>query len=399
MCKVQMLRALMEQRLNAAVEEIFGLFERTIAEYEEELSRTKEENARQQELLDAFLKPQDLLHRPDIQQVSVESQEEVPSEQQESELPHIKVEAEEQSSEPNRGSKPLTQHMTAGADGEHCKDIHSEPDSIFAPLSDMGDMLSDSSDTDESDNTQELLQSNKDSKGGMRHHSDYIDSSEIGKSRDKRGSLKRHVTVLTGEKPFACSFCAKPFYSKEHMKRHMMMHAGVNQFSCSVCGKRFTDQKHMILHMRTHTGEKPYACFICARRFSSNDYLKRHMMIHSVGNSFPCSICDKRFRHKYDMISHMKIHTDEKPFACSVCRKSFSSKYCMTTHMRTHAEDKQFTCSLCCKKFTSKHYVMIHMRTHTGEKPFSCNVCDKKFTYKYQVGKHKCATVMEAAGT
>ncbi|TDH10084.1 hypothetical protein EPR50_G00071370 [Perca flavescens] len=63
MCKVQMLRALVEQRLTAAAEEIFGLFERTIAEYEEELCRSKEENERQRELLDAVYNPQLRLHR------------------------------------------------------------------------------------------------------------------------------------------------------------------------------------------------------------------------------------------------------------------------------------------------------------------------------------------------
>lgn len=43
MSKVEVLRSLVEQRLAAAVEEIFGLFERTIAEYEEELGRCREE--------------------------------------------------------------------------------------------------------------------------------------------------------------------------------------------------------------------------------------------------------------------------------------------------------------------------------------------------------------------
>ena len=53
MSKVRMLRALVKQRLTAAAEEIFGLFETTIAEYEEERCRSKEENERQRELLDA----------------------------------------------------------------------------------------------------------------------------------------------------------------------------------------------------------------------------------------------------------------------------------------------------------------------------------------------------------
>ncbi|XP_074469093.1 uncharacterized protein LOC141754122 isoform X4 [Sebastes fasciatus] len=103
MCKVQMLRALVKQRLTAAAEEICGLFERTIAEYEEELSRSKEENERQQKLLDAVFNPQLQLHRADVQQLLV-VKEEVPPEQQEwssslvqedPEPPHIKEEQEE----------------------------------------------------------------------------------------------------------------------------------------------------------------------------------------------------------------------------------------------------------------------------------------------------------------
>ncbi|XP_061748657.1 uncharacterized protein LOC133546835 isoform X2 [Nerophis ophidion] len=81
MSTLQMLRALVDQRLTAAVEEIFVVLERTIAEYEAELSRTKEENY---QLLDAvFKKHQVVSHRTDVQQVSAESHEEIPSKQQE----------------------------------------------------------------------------------------------------------------------------------------------------------------------------------------------------------------------------------------------------------------------------------------------------------------------------
>ncbi|XP_039665015.1 zinc finger protein 250-like isoform X1 [Perca fluviatilis] len=82
MCKVQMLRALVEQRLTAAAEEIFGLFERTIAEYEEELCRSKEKNERQQKLLDAVFSPQLRLHRAELPQQHVCKEEEVLSDQE-----------------------------------------------------------------------------------------------------------------------------------------------------------------------------------------------------------------------------------------------------------------------------------------------------------------------------
>ncbi|XP_039665031.1 putative golgin subfamily A member 6-like protein 3 isoform X3 [Perca fluviatilis] len=82
MTKVQMLRALVEQRLTAAAEEIFGLFERTIVEYEEELCRSKEKNERQQKLLDAVFNPQLRLHRAELPQQHVCKEEEVLSDQQ-----------------------------------------------------------------------------------------------------------------------------------------------------------------------------------------------------------------------------------------------------------------------------------------------------------------------------
>lgn len=60
MSKVQLFRSLVKQRLAAAAEDIFGLFERTIAEFEEELVRSQEENQnqRQRQLLDAGFQPQ-----------------------------------------------------------------------------------------------------------------------------------------------------------------------------------------------------------------------------------------------------------------------------------------------------------------------------------------------------
>lgn len=62
MAKVEMLRALMTQRLTAVVEEICGLFETTIAEYEENVSRLKNETEQQSKLLNAVLNHGAKLH-------------------------------------------------------------------------------------------------------------------------------------------------------------------------------------------------------------------------------------------------------------------------------------------------------------------------------------------------
>ncbi|GLD69088.1 uncharacterized protein AKAME5_002040100 [Lates japonicus] len=100
--EIPALRALLTERLTAAAEEIVGLFEETVAEYEDRVERSEREICRQRRLLDAVLKPEVRLHRADVEQLL--RKEEVPPEQQEwspsldqedPEPPHIKEEQEE----------------------------------------------------------------------------------------------------------------------------------------------------------------------------------------------------------------------------------------------------------------------------------------------------------------
>ncbi|XP_033493694.2 uncharacterized protein LOC117264012 [Epinephelus lanceolatus] len=274
MCKVQMLRALVKQRLTAAAEEIFGLFERTIAEYEEQLCRSKEENERQRKLLDAVYNPQLRLHRAEVQQQLLVVKEEVPPEQQEwsssvdqedPEPPHIKEEEEElwssQEGEQLQGLeeaditkftftpvpvKSEDDEEKPQSEGHHCggpgPDRNSGPD--LEP--DTKDNFLDFSETrvsvDDWTETREL-------QSGL--NSLRIDEVPFS---DSRCSVR--------EKPFSCSECGRRFGFKGNLKEHMRSHTGEKPFSCSVCGKRFGLKTHLRVHMRTHTEENPASCSV-----------------------------------------------------------------------------------------------------------------------------------------
>ncbi|XP_024278185.2 uncharacterized protein LOC112251441 isoform X2 [Oncorhynchus tshawytscha] len=80
MAKISLLRVLLNERLTAVADEIFGAVEKTVAEYQEEIYRSKEENEKLRRLLDIVLKPDIKLHRSDLQQLTVS--EKVPPEQQ-----------------------------------------------------------------------------------------------------------------------------------------------------------------------------------------------------------------------------------------------------------------------------------------------------------------------------
>ncbi|XP_031694988.1 zinc finger protein 594-like [Anarrhichthys ocellatus] len=255
MSKVQMLRCLVNQRLTAAAEEIFGVFERTIAEYEEELSRSKEENERQRRLLDAVFMPQLRSHRADVQQLLV-VKEEVPPEQQEwsssldqedPEPPHIKEEQEElwtsQEGEQLQGLEEAdikftftpvkseddeeeaqsslhqrqTEQMETEGDGEDCggpePDRNSDPDRHF-----------------------QLSSSDKASQCNKQETDDWKETRE---PQSGLNSLNNEFSVggsrcSAGEKPFRCSECGKRFGKGRCLKRRMIIHIGERPFSCSL---------------------------------------------------------------------------------------------------------------------------------------------------------------------
>ncbi|XP_070778316.1 zinc finger protein 250-like [Enoplosus armatus] len=378
MSRLQGLKVFINQRLTAAVDEIFGHVERTITEYEEELDR------RHRKLLDVVLKPEIKLRRADcpadVQQLSV-SKEEVPPEQQDwspsldqedPEPPRIKEEQEElwttQEGEQLRGLEEVkeeddedeaqssqlhqppasssTGQMETGTDGEDCEGPeparNSDPDKHLQPVSD--DKASESSDAE-------------------------TEVSDDG-SKETRdlNPLKRNdvpvsdVTFNAAKKSFICCECGRKFGRKDSLRRHMRFHTGEKPYSCSVCGKRFSQRPNLIRHMRCHSGEKP----------------------------FSCSFCDTSFAVRSALVNHMRIHTGEKPFSCLYCDKSFTQKGGLKKHMTVHTGEKPYSCPVCDKSFSQKANLTYHFSVHTGQKQFSCSVCDKRFTWQSQVKSHKC---------
>ena len=63
MSKLQLFKDFVNERLAAAASEIFGLYEETLAECQEEICRAMDRNAQLQKLLDIVLQPEIKLHR------------------------------------------------------------------------------------------------------------------------------------------------------------------------------------------------------------------------------------------------------------------------------------------------------------------------------------------------
>ncbi|XP_071058508.1 zinc finger protein 892-like isoform X1 [Pseudochaenichthys georgianus] len=389
MSKVQMLLSLKKQRVTAANEEIFALFEQTIAELEEELFLSKEENKRLQKLLDAVLQPQLRIHRAEVQQQLVVVKEELLPDQQECSTsldqehpeppPHIKQEQEgeqlqeleeaditkstftpdpvksEDDEEKPQSSQPhqrQTEHMETEADGDDCRGPeparNSDPENSLQPETE--DHTEDSSEPDTGDSSEPETEDSSEPDTEDSSEPDTEDSADWKETREPASgsnSLKnRHESVSDPQrsaekKPFSCSVCKKACSQRGDLKTHMRVHTGEKPFSCSVCKKAFSRSGHLKTHMLIHTGEKPFTCSVCNKYFSQSGSLKGHMLIHTGEKPFTCSVCKKAFSRRGSLKDHMRIHTGEKPFTCSVCKKAFSHSVSLKSHMRIHTGEEK----------------------------------------------------------
>ncbi|XP_061559506.1 zinc finger protein 135-like [Phycodurus eques] len=409
MCKVDMLRALLNQRLGAAVEEIVVVLGRTIAEYEEELCR-------QRQLLDAVFKnPQIALQRENIseedrypeqqewrsvvEQHVKEEELEPPhmSKEEEPQAPNIKEEVEEEEpsciNEDDNTRLPLAGVPVKNeAEGQSGKE-----DRILASPSRRDDITSHSTNTDDDEHSKGVV-------AQTRCQCSQCDDTFVSGS-----ALKAHMVIHTGQELHILSARGQKFPKNAKIMTHASADTGAKPYVCSVCEKGFARKDFLLAHKRTHTGEKPYSCPICNACFGHRSGLFYHKRSHTGEKPYTCSVCNRAFIQKSSLTSHMRNHSQEKPFYC--CNTAFCDQSSLSVHVTTHSLDKSsvlerthasnsrkpinahpgpkgFSCSSCEETFSRHEALLAHTRLHTGVKPFWCSVCNTSFSYQSSLINH-----------
>ncbi|XP_029290556.1 zinc finger protein 664-like [Cottoperca gobio] len=422
MSAVQYLREFVNERLNAAAEEIFGVFEKTIVEYEEKIDR-------QRRLLNIV--PEIKLHRIELPQQHVLKEEEVFTNQQlciqernssldhedqevqtgpnsslDPEPPQIKEEQEELCTSEQGERLVLKQETDAFMltptyeESDHSEDqtlnlsidesqsvVEEKPLSFTSVqsyvVSERGILYTNSDHQLLSHNSQ-VVQS-QDQKGGKHGHSGSTHAEPEPKRHHKSNNHTNNIynptiskidcNTHTGKTFLKCDTCGKICKFKSQLQRHLRVHT----YSCKTCGKDFRSSNHLIGHMRIHTGEKPHLCKTCGKRFCHISSLKYHTRTHTGEKPYSCKTCGKGFKCNSILIGHMRTHTGEKPYLCKTCGKRLCDASALIRHMRIHTGEKPYTCITCGKDFGRSDDLNVHMRIHTGEKPYICKTCGKAF--------------------
>ncbi|XP_061897131.1 zinc finger protein 771-like isoform X12 [Entelurus aequoreus] len=370
--------------------------ERRVAEYEEELSRTKEKNERRHRLEAVLEKHQVVLHRPDVQQLIGRQEEGLPQPpgrrftlKQEAPQPPYYIEEEEEAQAPHIKKEEEELWITQE---EACLLGQGEADLTKFPLTvvsvkteDHEEKPPESSQLHHSPNVQQLIGYQEEPLLQLKEEPQppHIkeEEEELWITQEEERLLGQEEADLT-KFPLTVVSVKTEDHEVDHliaplssdsddashdnvnMESHMRTQTRQKPFNCSVCGKTLSKKSVLRIHMKIHTGETPYSCSVCAKRFVRNADLTRHMRTHTGEKPFNCSKCGKTFSQSGTMRSHMRTHTGEKLFSCPVCAKSFFRNFCLTKHMRTHAGEKPFSCSVCGNRFSNKSNMQRHMRTH-----------------------------------
>ncbi|XP_046899821.1 zinc finger and SCAN domain-containing protein 2-like [Hypomesus transpacificus] len=371
MSKLNMIRNFLSERLTMAALEIFEVVEVMFAECQDEISRSKEENARLQRLLDVVTKPNITLHRTDVQQLSLP------------EPPQIKEEQELWTSQEEEQLQGL-QFETAdfiytSPSVKH--DSNQEGSSESSHLDQTVKVEYREGDSLPSNTTEEKINQEP-------HVQDY--------AAPEPGSDSQPLSVLATDCP-----AAQSLEEEEHGGVILLQNRTQNNDALP------RDNRPQ----GSHTGEKPHQCqqspdcpaaqrleeeehggvLLLQNRTQNNEALSRDNIpqgSHTRKTIHQCQQCNKLFADKGNLVSHMKRHKAGKPFQCQQCNKRFAQRGTLVDHVRTHTGEKPFQCQQCNKRFAHKSTLVSHMRTHTGEKPYQCQKCNQRFAHKISIVGH-----------
>ncbi|XP_062304920.1 zinc finger protein 287-like [Osmerus eperlanus] len=453
MSKLDAFRELIREILTMAALEIFGGFEKTHAEYKEEISRSEEDMKRLQRLLDVVTQPEIKLHRTDVQQLSLPEPPQIKEEQEltskeEEQLQGLQSETTDSmfTRDSNLHIRAfLSERLTTAASEifgaieitfaeyqeeisrseeerkriQRLFDIVAQPEiklhrtevqqlSLPEPpqIKEEQELWT----SQEEEQLQGLKSETTDSiftSLSVKRDSDQEGSSECSplvqtvKVEDREGdSLPTNTTEEQIKPEPDVQDSAAPELGSDsqplsvvapdcHAAQSLEEHGGVLPLRETI-NSTITQ-----VHSAVPGGKMPQASptgvkvHQCQHSVSVKSVLDCHMSTHTGEKHYQCQRCSKRFVSKGNLVKHMRTHTGEKPYRCQECSKSFYEKFNLVQHMRTHTGEKPHQCQECNKRFCVKSQLVKHMRTHTGEKPYQCQECKKVFSQNQSLVRHK----------
>ncbi|XP_010785940.1 zinc finger protein 420-like [Notothenia coriiceps] len=319
MTKLELLNVFLNDRLTAAAEEIFRAVKNTVAEYQGELLRSREENERLKRLLNVavqrlLLQPEPHSAQPPDDEQPCESEwissvEPLPEIKEEPNLGNFQTDCCSQEASDSEGGNCSQEEPLQRTHPPATQSVCSRQSVPPPPLTSQemkAEREKEDSRTQQPANSLtpprtvhcRVSQSLSASKS---HRTERAEQQVRGLLRSN-GKQSMHIMQIKNVRSLKPPPPRSSLSSQSLQRWH----------SCKECGKGFSFACQLEVHMRWHTKEKPYSCAVCRKSFTTVSMLKRHHRIHTGEKPFRCHVCGKCFNQSAHLNTHFRLHTRER---------------------------------------------------------------------------------------
>ncbi|KAF6207228.1 hypothetical protein GE061_018468 [Apolygus lucorum] len=123
----------------------------------------------------------------------------------------------------------------------------------------------------------------------------------------------------------------------DHLNLHLRGRSKAVGIPCEVCGRILSTRITLKEHMLIHSGEKPFECQLCGRKIRHRVNFLLHVQGHTLGLPHQCSTCGMSFNKKSELNLHVSNeHPEQKDYDCSICGIKFKTESRFLKHAVSH---------------------------------------------------------------